>query len=321
MKYNIHGFYQPRAVELGLSNDDLLVLRWFVDYAGTGKMRQIIIDNEIYYWVNYNTVLEELPVLKVSKQTLYKKHFTNLVNAEALKHRNVKEGGNFSYYCYGLNYSTLVYLEGGCVKNDDLVSKFTKPLCQNLPNPCVEIYQTNNNIDNNNSSIILNNKSDCKQSLNKEKEYKEKEKQDRKKVEEPIRIAPEVKEIYDYWQSKHIKHHRSLSGDIEKAIKQALKKYDTDTIKLGIDRYDTVYNDPTYYFNTQWGLDLFLKQGNALPQFIGEDKRYKWDNYINRNNKKNTITQSRQTNKQRTNNVIKEVEQDILNEEIKEFEI
>ena len=282
MKYNIHGFYQPRAVELGLSNDDLLVLRWFVDYAGTGKMRQIIIDNEIYYWVNYNTVLEELPVLKVSKQTLYKKHFTNLVNAEALKHRNVKEGGNFSYYCYGLNYSTLVYLEGGCVKNDDLVSKFTKPLCQNLPNPCVEIYQTNNNIDNNNSSIILNNKSDCKQSLNKEKEYKEKEKQDRKKVEEPQKrkkkpfVPPTEQEVYDYANSRG-------RGDLARVF------------------YD-------YYTTTEW----YDSKGKKVISWKG--KFITWE-------KNNEIPQPHKTNKQRTNNVIKEVEQDILNEEIKEFEI
>ena len=49
MKYNVLGFYQPRAVELGLCSDDLLVLRWFVDFAGTPKMRTMIIDNQIYF--------------------------------------------------------------------------------------------------------------------------------------------------------------------------------------------------------------------------------------------------------------------------------
>ena len=137
MKYNVLGFYQPRAVELGLCSDDLLVLRWFVDFAGTPKMRTMIIDNQIYYWVNYSTVLEELPILRISKQTLYKKHFTNLCNANVLTHKQVKDGGNFSYYCYGINYETLVYLqseEDPSVKNNDLVSKSTKG--------SVEMYQT-----------------------------------------------------------------------------------------------------------------------------------------------------------------------------------
>lgn len=137
MKYNVLGFYQPRAIELGLCSDDLLVLRWFVDFAGTPKMRTMIIDNQIYYWVNYSTVLEELPILKISKQTLYKKHFTNLCNANVLIHKQVKDGGNFSYYCYGINYETLVYLQTGdtpLVKNNDLVSEYTKG--------SVETYQT-----------------------------------------------------------------------------------------------------------------------------------------------------------------------------------
>ena len=111
MQYNIAGFYQPKAVELGLCCDDLIVLRWFVDFAGTNKMRTTIIDGKPYYWVNYQTVLKELPILRISKQTLYKKHFVNLCKAKVLEHKQVKDGGNFSYYCYGINYDTLVYLQ------------------------------------------------------------------------------------------------------------------------------------------------------------------------------------------------------------------
>lgn len=171
MKYNVLGFYQPRAVELGLCSDDLLVLRWFVDFAGTPKMRTMIIDNQIYYWVNYSTVLEELPILRISKQTLYKKHFTNLCNANVLTHKQVKDGGNFSYYCYGINYETLVYLqseEDPSVKNNDLVSKSTKG--------SVETYQTlvskstkqrldNNiiNLQDNKKENILKEKVNCQQ--------------------------------------------------------------------------------------------------------------------------------------------------------------
>ena len=144
MKYNVMGFYQPRAVELGLCSDDLLVLRWFVDYVGTDKMRTLIIDNRIYYWVNYDTVLKELPILKIKKQTLYKKHFMNLCDANVLIHKQVKEGGNFSYYCYGINYQTLLYLQVGdtpLVKNTDLEYKHTQGAYENTE-PCVQTYQT-----------------------------------------------------------------------------------------------------------------------------------------------------------------------------------
>lgn len=146
MKYNIMGFYQPRAVELGLDSNDLLVLRWFVDYRDTNKMRQIVINNKVFYWVNYATVLEELPVLKVSKQTLARRYFGNLVRANVLEHERVTEGGCFSYYCYGLNYDTLVYLSGGCVKNDDPMLKNTEGCVKNYTGGVLKITEQINNI-------------------------------------------------------------------------------------------------------------------------------------------------------------------------------
>lgn len=109
MKYSIHGFSQTRAVELGLSNDDLLVLRWFVDFCGTGKMQSIKEPEGIYYWVNYQSVLDDLPVLRISKDRLYRKHFKALCDAQVLRHKHIKNGGSFSYYGYAVNYETLVY--------------------------------------------------------------------------------------------------------------------------------------------------------------------------------------------------------------------
>jgi len=110
VKYSVHGFWQPRAVELGLSNDDLLVLRWFVDFCGTGKMQSVVEPDGIYYWVNYQSVLDDLPVLQISKDRLYRKHFKALCDAQVLRHKHIKDGGSFSYYGYAVNYDTLVYL-------------------------------------------------------------------------------------------------------------------------------------------------------------------------------------------------------------------
>lgn len=164
MKYNVHGFHQPKAVELELTNDDLLVLRWFVDFAGTNKMKTIIENDGIYYWVNYTTVLEDLPVLRISKQTLKKKHFDNLCKANVLKHKHIKDGGSFSYYAYGINYDTLIYLQDitpmseftkGCVEmNVPPMSEFTKGVGINLPSKDYSINNTsinNYSINNNNS--------------------------------------------------------------------------------------------------------------------------------------------------------------------------
>ena len=198
MKYSIHGFYQPRAVELGLSNDDLLVLRWFVDFAGSKKMKTIIEEDGIYYWVNYTTVLEDLPVLRISKQTLKKKHFDNLCNSNVLKHKHIKDGGSFSYYAYGINYDTLVYLQDDTPTSEftNPMSKFTKGYVENYAPPTSEFtkgvgknlpnkdYSINNSSINNYSikdnNIVIKNDSVSKSELEKEfetiwKEYPRKQ--------------------------------------------------------------------------------------------------------------------------------------------------
>lgn len=109
MRYNIHGFSQPRAVELGLTNDDLLVLRWFVDFCNSGKMQKIEESGETFYWVRYQAVLDDLPILRIGKDRLFRKHFKTLCDVNVLKHKHVSVGGRFSYYSLGENYETLVY--------------------------------------------------------------------------------------------------------------------------------------------------------------------------------------------------------------------
>lgn len=109
MRYNIHGFSQPRAVELGLTNDDLLVLRWFVDFCNSGKMQKIEESGETFYWVRYQAVLDDLPILRIGKDRLFRKHFKTLCDVNVLKHKHINIGGRFSYYGFGGNYKTLVY--------------------------------------------------------------------------------------------------------------------------------------------------------------------------------------------------------------------
>lgn len=102
------------------------------------------------------------------------------------------------------------------------------------------------------------------------------------------KIGIEVKTIYDYWQSKKIKKHQVLSEKIINIIKQALKTYDIDAIKQAIDRYEEVLHDNDYYFDTVWGLDKFLKQSNALPEFL--DDGDKWISYQNKKSKQPKTT-------------------------------
>ena len=86
------------------------------------------------------------------------------------------------------------------------------------------------------------------------------------------------KEIFDHWNSKSIIKHSVLNETILKAIKQSLKEFSLEQIKLYIDRYAQVINNKDYFFNTKWTLAEFLKQKNAMRDF--SDEGSKWLNYI-----------------------------------------
>lgn len=105
MKYTVEGFNQETAIELGLDVDDLIILRWFVDFSN--NMKQKVIEETTYYWVTYEKLLNDLPILNVKKRALQYK-LDKLIRAKILIHKNIKEDGNFSYYGFGENYSNLI---------------------------------------------------------------------------------------------------------------------------------------------------------------------------------------------------------------------
>lgn len=89
--------------------------------------------------------------------------------------------------------------------------------------------------------------------------------------------------ILTYWNSKKIIVH-SPSDTINKAIAKALKEFSEEEIKLYIDRYVKVINDPLYGFKYVWTLAQFLTQKNAMSDFTDEGS--KWVNYLNNQNKR-----------------------------------
>lgn len=131
MKNSICGFNQSQAVKLGLKSDDLLVLRWLVDFSASPKMVKQLIGGEIYYWVIYKAVLEDLPVLDISKDRLKRGIMQRLVNAKVLKHQTVKQNGTFSVYAFAENYDSLI-----CSGSDK-----REPYGENAVPPTVEAPQ------------------------------------------------------------------------------------------------------------------------------------------------------------------------------------
>ena len=121
-------------------------------------------------------------------------------------------------------------------------------------------YHTPNNTNNINNTNIYNNTNNIKKDISNNNE----------------------EEIFEYWNTKGLVKHKKINKNIQEAISKALKEYDIDDILDAIDNYEEVVHDQTYFFDTIWPLDKFLKQQNALPEFLNEGA--KWLSYANRKN-------------------------------------
>lgn len=107
MKHTILGFSQKVGLELGLDIEDLLLLRWFVDFKDSGHMVSRIINDETYYWVNYEKVLEALPILQIKKNAIYRK-FKKMTDKQVLKRTTLRVAGTFSFFNLDKNYDLLI---------------------------------------------------------------------------------------------------------------------------------------------------------------------------------------------------------------------
>lgn len=121
MKYTICGFYQPKMVEFEMDLVDAQLLRYFIDFKDTGKMITEIFDNKLYYWIKYESVIEELPIAKLKNKDSVYRRFRKLSKIGMLDHRTRKDKqGTYSFYAVGDNYKYLISnsdeLEGSRIK-------------------------------------------------------------------------------------------------------------------------------------------------------------------------------------------------------------
>ncbi|HSQ87967.1 hypothetical protein [Romboutsia sp.] len=65
MRYQIFTLQQDALVDLGLNVEEALLLDWVLNWKdGTGMKRDFIEEKQdIGYWINYETVVKELPIL------------------------------------------------------------------------------------------------------------------------------------------------------------------------------------------------------------------------------------------------------------------
>ena len=129
MKFTLEGFSQESALSLAKKVDDknlkldvidLILLRWFVDFAPT--MKKKIVNDVQYMWVNYQSIVDDLPLLGMEKTSVYRR-FKKMCDLEILTHHHDKNGGSFSYYGYGENYIKLIKKDPMTQKSDPMTQK------------------------------------------------------------------------------------------------------------------------------------------------------------------------------------------------------
>lgn len=259
MKYTICGFSQEAALKfkqvitengktktLKLDNTDLTLLRWFVDFYP--KMKKKIIGETQYAWVNYKSLVDDLPILSIEKKQVYRR-FSKMCKFGILTHYHDKVGGSFSYYSFGSQYTLLIDSDPGIQKSYPPRIQKSYPLGLKSPNK--------------DSSININNSS-----IKYKEEYKE-EKIDCQEVADAFNETcvslPQVSK---------------LTNKRKKAIKSILKKYSLEELKNIFKKVE----DSSFLNGSsgKWSgatFDWLLKESNFIKVMEGNyDNKIKYNN-------------------------------------------
>lgn len=109
LKYTIEDFNQEKLIKLGLDLVDAMILRYFIDFMNTKKMKARVVEGECYYWLSYDAVIKEFPILNLNTRDSVYRRFKKLVEAGVLKHVTIRENGTYAFYTVGEKYEELLW--------------------------------------------------------------------------------------------------------------------------------------------------------------------------------------------------------------------
>lgn len=95
-------FSQQSAVNLNLSLTDLLIVSFINDFIETGKCEKIENNNYNYYFLAYNKILTDLPILNIKKRQLLRT-LENLKNKNIIIPLNKNVGRKKTYFRLNLS--------------------------------------------------------------------------------------------------------------------------------------------------------------------------------------------------------------------------
>lgn len=134
---------EVKQVELKLDVTDLLIINHLADFPNRKKVTKIILDDKIFFWVSYNTIIEELPIIDIKKQALSDR-LAKMVELGILERRIQTYGSsaNMTFFRIDDLYERLKYKD--CYNNQ------TQDVSYSTTTPCDSQTQDVNNIVNNN---------------------------------------------------------------------------------------------------------------------------------------------------------------------------
>ena len=98
MKYTIEGLRQDVMVELGLDAVDAVIVRWFADFIHSGSMREHRKDDKSYWWLSYQHVADELPIIGIDNARTIGRRFRKYVDCGLLARHAIKAGGTQTFF-------------------------------------------------------------------------------------------------------------------------------------------------------------------------------------------------------------------------------
>lgn len=108
MKYTIMGFSQAESIKYNLDVTDLLLLRWVADLSARPTARRIDSEGHSLVWVNYATIIEDMPIIAIKKRALFDR-LSKMVEKGLLYHYFLNTKGGVSFYGLTENADALVY--------------------------------------------------------------------------------------------------------------------------------------------------------------------------------------------------------------------
>ena len=68
MKYTVDGLSQDYLVSKQCDSTDVLLLSYLIWLMSNDTIKKKIVNNKVYHWINYDKVIEYMPILQLKKE-------------------------------------------------------------------------------------------------------------------------------------------------------------------------------------------------------------------------------------------------------------